>query len=39
VRTVLLSQYSLHEPVLWISSLPSPGYFSIFSDWRRVPNI
>jgi len=41
VCTVLLSlsQYSLHEPVLWTSSLPSPGYFSIPSDWRRVPNI
>jgi len=39
VCTVLLSQYFLHEPVLWTSSLPSPEYFSIPSDWRRVPNI
>jgi len=39
VCTVLLSQDSLHEPVLWTSSLPSPGFFSIPSDWRRVPNI
>ena len=35
----LLSQYSFHEPVLWTSSLTSPGYFSIPSDWCRVPNI
>ena len=39
VCTVLLSQYSLHEPVLWTSSLSSPEYFSIPSDWCRVPNI
>ena len=39
VCTVLLSQYSLHEPDLWTSSHPSPGYFSIPSDWCRVPNI
>ena len=39
VCTVLLSQYSFHEPVLWTSSLPSPGYFSIPSNWCRVPNI
>jgi len=39
VYTVLMSQYFLHEPVLWTSSPPSPGYFSIPSDWRRVPNI
>jgi len=39
VFTVLLSQYSLHEPVLWTSSLPSPEYFSIPSEWCRVPNI
>ena len=38
VCTVLLSQYSLHEPVLWTSSLPLPGYFLIPSDWCRVPN-
>jgi len=36
VFKVLLSQYSLHEPVLWTSSLPLPGYFSIPSDWCRV---
>jgi len=39
VYTVLLSQYSLHEPVLWTSSLQSPGYCSIASDWLRVPNV
>ena len=37
--TVLLSQCSLHEPILWTSSLPWPGYFSTPSDWRRVPDI
>ena len=28
VWTVLLSQYFFYEPILWTSSLPSPGYFS-----------
>jgi len=36
---VLLSQYSFYLPVLWTSSLSSPGYFSIPSDWCHVPNI
>jgi len=39
VYTVLMNQCSLHEPVLWTSSIPSPGYFSIPSDWLRVPNV
>jgi len=35
--TVLVSQFSLHKPILWTFSLQSPTYFSIHPDWLHIP--